>query len=68
MKNTFALATIALLIGAAPALTVTYLIPVFGTLWGVVFLGERIGVHHVLGAAMILGGIALVARVRGMRP
>ena len=55
-------------IGAAPALTVTYLIPVFGTLWGVVFLGERIGVHHVLGAAMILGGIALVARVRGMRP
>ena len=54
-------------IGAAPALTVTYLIPVFGTLWGVVFLGERIGVHHVLGAAMILGGIALVARVRGMR-
>ena len=55
-------------IGAAPALTVTYLIPVFGTLWGVVFLGERIGVHHVLGAAMIIGGIALVARVRGMRP
>ena len=54
-------------IGAAPALTVTYLIPVFGTLWGVVFLGERIGAHHVLGAAMIIGGIALVARVRGMR-
>lgn len=54
-------------IGAAPALTVTYLIPVFGTLWGVVFLGERIGVHHVLGAAMIIGGIALVARVRNMR-
>ena len=50
-------------IGAAPALTVTYLIPVFGTLWGVMFLGERIGVHHVLGAAMILAGIALVVRV-----
>ena len=51
-------------IGAAPALTVTYLIPVFGTLWGVVCLDEHIGTHHVLGAAMILAGIALVARAR----
>ena len=51
-------------IGAAPALTTTYLIPLFGTLWGVIFLGERLGVHHVLGAAMIIGGIALVARAR----
>lgn len=51
-------------IGAAPALTVTYLIPVFGTLWGVLFLGEHLGLHHVLGAAMIIGGIALVARAR----
>lgn len=49
-------------IGAASALTVTYLIPVFGTLWGVLFLGERLGAHHVVGAAMICGGIALVAR------
>jgi drug/metabolite transporter (DMT)-like permease len=53
-------------IGAAPALTVTYLIPVFGTLWGVVFLGELLGAHHVLGTAMIIGGIALVARARGV--
>jgi drug/metabolite transporter (DMT)-like permease len=51
-------------IGAAPALTTTYLIPVFGTLWGVLFLGEHLGAHHVLGAAMIVGGIALVARAR----
>ncbi len=51
-------------IGAAPALTTTYLIPLFGTLWGVIFLGERLGVHHVLGAAMIIGGIALVASAR----
>jgi drug/metabolite transporter (DMT)-like permease len=51
-------------IGAAPALTTTYLIPVFGTLWGVLFLGEHLGAHHVLGAMMIIGGIALVARAR----
>ena len=51
-------------IGAAPTLTVTYLIPVFGVLWGVVFLDERIGVHHVAGAVMILAGIALVAKAR----
>jgi len=51
-------------IGAAPALTTTYLIPVFGVIWGALFLGERIGVHHILGAAMIVGGIALVARAR----
>lgn len=51
-------------LGASSALTVTYLIPVFGTLWGVLFLGEHLGVHHVLGAAMIMGGIALVARAR----
>ena len=51
-------------IGAAPALTVTYLIPIFGIFWGVVLLDERIGVHHVAGAAMIIAGIALVARAR----
>ena len=51
-------------IGAAPTLTVTYLIPLFGVLWGAVFLDERIGVHHVAGAVMILAGIALVAKAR----
>jgi drug/metabolite transporter (DMT)-like permease len=57
-------------IGAAPTLTVTYLIPLFGVLWGVVFLDERIGVHHVGGAAMILAGITLVAKTRpaGINP
>lgn len=54
-------------IGAAPTLTVTYLIPLFGVLWGAVFLGERIGVHHAAGAAMILAGITLVAKARRSR-
>ncbi len=51
-------------LGPASALTVAYLIPVFGTLWGVLFLGERIGVHMIVGAAMIVAGIALVASAR----
>jgi drug/metabolite transporter (DMT)-like permease len=51
-------------IGAAPTLTVTYLIPVFGVLWGVLFLDERIGIHHLAGAAMVLTGVGLVAKAR----
>jgi len=51
-------------VGPASALTVTYLIPVFGTLWGVLFLDEHIGVHMIAGAVMIILGIALVASAR----
>jgi drug/metabolite transporter (DMT)-like permease len=47
-------------IGATSALTVTYLIPVFGVLWGVVFLDEAFGWHTLAGGAMILAGTALV--------
>lgn len=47
-------------IGAAPALTVTFLIPVFGILWGTVFLGEHVGWHTLVGSLIILTGTALV--------
>ncbi|WP_410498699.1 DMT family transporter [Chitinibacter sp. S2-10] len=47
-------------IGAASTLTVTFLIPVFGVLWGAVFLGEHIGSNTVVGALIILLGTALV--------
>lgn len=47
-------------IGAAPALTVTFLIPVFGILWGTVFLGEHVGWHTLVGSLVILTGTALV--------
>jgi hypothetical protein len=33
-------------IGATGALTVTYLIPVFGVLWGALFLGEAVSLLH----------------------
>lgn len=47
-------------IGASSALTVTYLVPVFGILWGVIFLNEQVGLHTLLGTLVILAGTALV--------
>jgi len=47
-------------LGAASALTVTFLIPVFGTLWGVLFLDEIIGLKALTGMAIIVSGTALV--------
>lgn len=57
-------------IGAAPALTVTYLIPLFGILWGVLFLDESIGWHTLAGGCAVLAGTALVTGfpVRGLFP
>ena len=47
-------------VGATSALTVTFLIPAFGILWGVVFLGEPFGPGTVVGALVVLLGTALV--------
>jgi len=47
-------------IGAASALTVTFLIPLFGILWGASFLGEPVGVNTFVGATFVLCGTALV--------
>ncbi len=47
-------------IGAAPALTVTFLIPLFGVLWGWLFLDETVGWHTLAGAFIIILGTALV--------
>ena len=45
--------------GASVASTVTYVIPVFATLLGVVVLNERLYWNEPLGAAVLLAGIAL---------
>jgi drug/metabolite transporter (DMT)-like permease len=45
--------------GPQRALTVTFLVPVFGVAYGALFLGERLDEHVLLGAAVILAGTAL---------
>ena len=46
-------------IGAARAITVAYLVPVFGVLWGIIFLGEVLTPMMILGASLILVGVAM---------
>jgi len=49
-------------LGATGGLTVTYLIPVFGVLWGVLFLGERVTAPMLAGAALVVLGTVFVLR------
>ena len=51
--------------GPTETLTVTFLIPIFGVIWGHVLLGEPIGIGTVVGLAVVLIGISLVT---GYRP
>lgn len=48
-------------VGAAYAASVTFLIPVFGMLWGALFLREAITPAMILGCAVILAGTALAS-------
>ena len=55
-------------VGPARALTVTFLIPLFGVLWGVVFLQEPIAFNMLSGCALILAGTWLALRAAPHRP
>jgi len=46
--------------GAVKAITVTLLVPVFGMVWGVVFLGEPVTPGRIAGCAVILAGCSLI--------
>lgn len=46
-------------IGAAKAITVAYLVPVFGVVWGMLFLGEILTPTMLVGALLILLGVGL---------
>ncbi|MCX6830342.1 MAG: DMT family transporter [candidate division Zixibacteria bacterium] len=52
-------------IGPTKALTVTFLMPAFGMLWGVLILKETVTLSMIVGAAMILLGTCLVLNMAG---
>jgi drug/metabolite transporter (DMT)-like permease len=49
-------------IGPTRALTMAFLMPVFGMLWGALFLDEPITLPMVAGCALIIGGATAVLR------
>jgi len=52
------------LVGAGTASLFTHLMPIFGTLLAVTFLGERIHAFHLAGAVLIGAGIGLATLAR----
>jgi drug/metabolite transporter (DMT)-like permease len=51
-------------VGPTRALTVTFLIPLFGVLWSVLFLSEPLTMNMIFGGALILAGTWLATRAR----
>jgi drug/metabolite transporter (DMT)-like permease len=50
-------------VGVNKAISVTYLIPLFGVLWGMLILDEVLSVHMIAGGLTILLGVALTTGV-----
>ncbi|MFD1776860.1 DMT family transporter [Paenibacillus rhizophilus] len=48
-------------VGAVKTVSVTFLVPVFGLLWGVIFLHESVYLNTVAGLAIILLSITLIS-------
>lgn len=55
-------------IGPARAISVTFLIPAFGMLWGVLLLDEQVTLRMLGGTLVILFGTGLVVGLVGRRP
>lgn len=51
-------------IGPSSALTVTFLVPIFGVLWGFIFLNEKVSPFILLSLGCILYGTMLVTEYR----
>lgn len=56
------------LIGANRAGTFIHLMPLFGSIMAILFLGETFRVYHAVGIVLILSGLMLAARIRADRP
>ena len=55
-------------IGPTSALTVTFLIPLFGIVWGNLILGEQIGPNTLVGALCVITGTMLVTGFIRIKP
>jgi drug/metabolite transporter (DMT)-like permease len=51
-----------ILIGPNRAAPFIHLIPVFGSVMAILFLGERLELFHIVGYALVLAGISIAAR------
>lgn len=54
-------------IGPAKAAIFMYLTPVFASIMAGIFLGERLGLFHVIGGLLILAGLFLATRTNELR-
>ncbi|TFG87302.1 MAG: DMT family transporter [Chromatiales bacterium] len=54
-------------VGPGKAMSVAFLIPVFGMLWGALVLGEQVTLGMLVGCAVILLGTSLVIGMAGKR-
>jgi len=55
-------------VGPTRALTVAFLMPAFGMVWGALFLGETITLPMIAGCALIIAGTAAVLRPARRHP
>jgi drug/metabolite transporter (DMT)-like permease len=55
-------------LGATGGMTVIFVVPVFGVLWGAIFLDERIHLGTLLGGAVILLSVWLITRTPAAAP
>jgi drug/metabolite transporter (DMT)-like permease len=51
-------------VGPTKTLSVTFLVPVFGVIWGMVFLHEKITIGMIVGLVIILSSIFLLSDVK----
>ncbi|PXX92744.1 EamA family transporter [Marinobacter vulgaris] len=54
-------------VGPARAAIFMYLTPVFASVMAGIFLGERLGLSHIIGGLLILAGLFLATRTTGLR-